>query len=167
MKFGISGFVNGNGVGQVPHVDQRLSYRNQSEAVEAHDMDRMGCMLRVKGGGAHLIGEGQLCLPGSDFRDLIDPVSGSGCECEQDAEELGLCPTCNHPDVMPGEICIGLHVPIDIYRQRFSKLSGVRAGRAFSDNGTQLSSDYCSVIVPKSVLRELVVRAALPEGMFD
>ncbi len=124
-------------------------------------------LLRVLGSGKFVCADDN-GLTG-DFRDEIDPVSGCqpGCTCERDAEEMGICPTCCHPELKKGEICVGLHVPVELYKSHFEgKIRGIRPGRAYSDDGTLLSRDICSVIVHVDELKHILLRNTLPPEMF-
>lgn len=106
----------------------------------------------------------QLELHIGDFRDRIDELPENPC-CEHDAMEMGICPYCSHPELYPGEICIGLHVPVKVYEEM--KIFTKRKGVAYSDAGTPLSADYCAVIVGKEELQRILLRASLPQMCFE
>ncbi len=107
-----------------------------------------------------------------DFRNEVHFADEKDCDCEAgcsrcrlDAVKHGLCPVCDHPDVMEGEICLGLNVRREDFK-KMTRLVTKRMGRAFSDDGRLLSNEWCSVIIMKTELHRIVLAAGLPLAMF-
>jgi hypothetical protein len=108
----------------------------------------------------------QLVFDEDDFRDHLDDPEGVAdvfCSCSAHPG-VTFCPLCNHPDVCMGEICICNMPVVDFARV---KLNTKRQAVAYGDDGTQLSQDYCAVIVKLDEAREICLRAGLPEFLFE
>lgn len=164
----LQGFVSGTAPIHEPSLDPRFVGLDHSDMLDEWNRQRLGpeiCITekplaefnsprRHNDSVAH---EGELALPDSDFRALLDaPVPNKSCSCRMRAAGE-LCPHCGHPALYEYEVCLCRAVPIDLFDR--IKCRTKRKAIALTDDGTALSDEFCAVIIHQDELAEIMYPA--------
>jgi len=109
------------------------------------------------------IGEGQLAFSDRCFEyQRVFHEEVSPCSCQVDPETI--CPFCKHHALQEGEVCLTRAMPIDLFDRL--KIKTKRKAIALSEDGTPLSDEYVAVILQKSEMEEIILKASLPIEYF-
>ena len=170
----LQGYVSGKAPIHDQSFDPRFVGLDHSEMLEALDKERMGSEICVtqkpdcecnspRRQDDSVTHEGQLALPGSDFREIWDePELKVSCLCRMQEEASEICPACGHPALYEYEVCLCRAVSVELFDQMQCKTK--RKAIALSVDGTALSSKFCAVIIHREELMELVIQGSVSQG---